>query len=159
MQKRAKSPHWEYQKRAGGPLRSPMTDHNDVRHPNPKKNTKKQTNKTKRTATKTKTKKTTKQTPKNTAKKTGKQRWVVSSALCELNSNLCAEMSAGHPVNQTRTTTDTITNWPGEGAKTTLPVAETQGPPSQDPGDHNETPTGHNRHLPLSEFAPCKPMN
>ena len=31
--------------------------------------------------------------------------------------------------------------------KTIHHVAETQGPPSQDPGDHNEKPTGQNRHL------------
>ena len=34
-------------------------------------------------------------------------------------------------------------------------VAETQGPPSQDPGDHNEKPTGQNRHLHPSEIAQC----
>ena len=34
----------------------------------------------------------------------------------------------------------------GKGAKNTQHVAETRGPSSQDPGDHNATPTGHNRH-------------
>ena len=31
--------------------------------------------------------------------------------------------------------------------KTTHPVAETHGRPSQDPGDHNKKPTGYDRHL------------
>ena len=52
-----------------------------------------------------------------------------------------------------------LTTGPGEGAKATLHVAETQGPPSQDPGNDNETPTGHNRHLHPSKIAQCKPMN
>ena len=33
--------------------------------------------------------------------------------------------------------------WPSEGAEATIHVAETQDPPSQDPGDHNVQPLRH----------------
>ena len=44
---------------------------------------------------------------------------------------------------------------PGEDAKNNTSRCGNPGPPSQDPGDHNEKPTGHNRHLHPIEIAQC----
>ena len=46
----------------------------------------------------------------------------------------------------TETRKNTNARRPGRVQKGHHRVAETRGPPSQDPGDHNATPTGHNRH-------------
>ena len=50
-----------------------------------------------------------------------------------------------YPAQAIRETKANHKRWPRVGAEATKHVAETQDPPSQDPGDHNVKPKGHDR--------------
>ena len=117
-------------KREHGPIHSPVAVH--VRE--------KRTKETKQQQTKTKTAK--KRQPRRMDK----------TALVELQQLVCWKRGlawSNHKPNTSPCKSQ-------EKMQKTIPhVAETQSPPSQDPGDHNEKPIGHNRHLHPSEIAQC----
>ena len=112
-----------------GPLHSPSICLNAVSH-------KQKRTKHKQTHNPNKKHQKQKPTQQNTPKNQGIRQW---GALTELNSILCAIIRAGHHQRQEKSNT----RWPSEGAEATIHVAETQDPPSQDPGDHNVQPWRH----------------
>ena len=128
-------------KREHGPIHSPDIVHVRWR-PHETKHTK-QANKnhksTKPNKSKTKQKHQTK-TRKNPHRRNGQVSSMRIAAAYVLTVEPCMHR------NNTETRKNTIARRPGRVQKGHQRVAETRGPPSQDPGDHNATPTGHNRH-------------
>ena len=96
--------------------------------------------KTREQAKSTKTKQTKNQTNKNPHPRNGQV------ALCELAAAYVLRLTLACIEPDTETKNITIARRLGRVQRKQYRAAETRGPPSQDPGDHNATPTGHNRH-------------
>ena len=108
-----------------GPLHSPYSCPSAVNHR--KRKTKQNKNTTRKKQT------------KETHQKPGQLD--SNELLMNSDSSLCAIICAGHLTSKNNT--KQRTRWPSEGAEATIHAAETQDPPSQDPGDHKVQPLRH----------------
>ena len=103
-------------------------------------------------------------TKPNNKKKQNPQKNTIIRTYALVNAAACAPMNSMNSISQrnkeTKHTPRTSLQDHDEGAKQTKQssVAETQDPPSQDPGDRNEKPTGHNRHLHSRELRRCNEL-
>ena len=135
VQRLASFPLWGI-KREHGPIRSPsspsaMQSPKTRNKQEPKRGHKKKTNKT-----------------KTTPEKTNRKNHIIAvdkTALCEFQQLMCWWLSLVC-IETTPRTEKFNCKALGKDAKTHSTLRKPGVPPSQEPGDHNATPTGHNRH-------------